>query len=430
MTKKTKLNSEIEFIVQLLQDSELEGEMGEAYSSILINPAVSWAKFILTDDAPNANRQRIPVEEFANLIKTGMYMPVKMARGEIRDGHEDSEPLGVMTHLKHDGNKIAVIAALWSKERPADIEYIKSQLDGNNPVNVSWEILYGDSSVDDRGVEDLHDVALRAATIVGMPAYAGRTQMLAVAARKWSPAYIKALPDNCFLLKDRQLPYKDLEGKIEVSRFPDILEEMKTISLPENELKVARTKLKRLKEMMESGASLKEIEGELELDLTVKTVHPEMEDNKLEELKEMQDKFASLEETLASKEKEISDLKLEITRLTEESTAKETELASLKEFKLAADNKIVAESKLKEIQTKFNDAGVEKAEDYFTQNSEFLLGLEEAQLDFMIQELVSFTKETENTESASKKKIPNLQVEQKSTDVKHIAEELRKRTSR
>lgn len=430
MTKKTKINSELEYIVQLVQDSELEGEMGEAFSSVLLNPAVAWAKFILTDDIPNANKQRIPIEEFANLIKTGIYMPVKMAKGSINDGHDNSEPLGVMTHLKHDGNKIVAIAALWSKERPADIEYIKSQIESEKPVNVSWEILYGDSSFDDKGVEDLHDVALRAATIVGLPAYAGRTQMLAVAARKWSPAYTKALPDNCFLLKDRQLPYKDMEGKIEVSRFPELLEELKTLSLPENEVKVARAKLKRLKEMMETGASTKDIEGELDLDLTVQPVAPETEDNKLEELKELQDKFASMEATLASKDKEISDLKLEITRLTEESTVKETELASLKEFKLEADAKVTAKAKLEGIRTKFNEAGVEKTEDYFTQNSEFLLGLEDAQLDFMIQELVSFAKQTENTETASKKKIPNLQVEQKTTDVKSIAEELRNRKSR
>lgn len=430
MVKKTKIDSELEYIVQLVQDNELEAEIGEAFSSVLINPAVSWAKFILTDDVPNANSQRIPVEEFANLIKTGMYMPVKMARGEIKDGHENSEPLGVMTHLKHEGNKVVAIAALWSKERPIDIGYIKSQIESNKPVNISWEILYGDSTVNEKGIEDLHDVALRAATIVGIPAYAGRTQMLAVAARKWSPAYIKALPDNCFLLKDRQLPYKDLEGKIEISRFPELLEEINSISLPENEAKVARTKLKRLKEMMESGASLRDIEGELELDLTIETKAPKMEDYKLEEQKELQDKAASLEEALASKEKEISDLKLEVTRLTEEATVKNAELAALKTFKQETDEKANAEKKLAEIRSKFSEAKVEKSEEYFTQNSEFLLGLEAAQLDFMIQELVSFAKQTENTETSSKKGVPNLQVESKSLDVKDIAEALRNRKTR
>ena len=33
-----------------------------------LNPYVTWVRFILTDDKPNGNGDRIPLEEFSNLI--------------------------------------------------------------------------------------------------------------------------------------------------------------------------------------------------------------------------------------------------------------------------------------------------------------------------------------------------------------------------
>ena len=155
-----------------------------AEAAIAANQAFNYLKFILTDDEPNANRQRIPKEEFENLIRTGFFTPLKMAQGEIEDGHENSVPLGVITHLKESDNQIRGLAALWSKERPEDVDILRKAYAEKRPINISWELAYLASSFEDDGTENLHDVSLIAATIVGLPAYKGRTKAIEFASQK------------------------------------------------------------------------------------------------------------------------------------------------------------------------------------------------------------------------------------------------------
>lgn len=158
--------------VQLLMNSDA---IDVIFASKNLNPLLTYVRFILTDDKPNANGVRIPREEFSNLITTGIYMPIKMAVGEISEGHAGAVPLGVITHLREDGDKIRGIAALWNKERPADISHIKERYANGDPLDLSWEIGYEDSSIDDDGILNLSGCVLRATTLVGMPAYGGRT---------------------------------------------------------------------------------------------------------------------------------------------------------------------------------------------------------------------------------------------------------------
>src|SRR3990172_5654687 len=224
------INTDRRDMVQLLEKEDVEMEFGEAAASIIgVDEVITWAKFVLTDDKPDANGQRVPEEEFDNLIKTGLNKPVKMAYGEPNDGHGDAHPLGTITNLTRQGNKIVALAALWNRERGDDIALIKERVKSDRPVNVSWEILYGKNRIIN-GVEDLLDTVLRAVTIVGMPAYKGRTQFLAVAAKKWSPAYIEKLPNENFLHigndGTRYFAYRDETGKIDTKRFPSILEEI------------------------------------------------------------------------------------------------------------------------------------------------------------------------------------------------------------
>lgn len=153
----------------------------EADASVSLNPTFRWCKFILTDDQPNKNKRRVPQDEFDNLIQTGIFAPIKMAVGEIKPGHDDSMPLGVITALKKENNYIQGLAALWSKERPEDVEFVKKSYDEGKPLQLSWEILYSELVAEDNGVEALKGTALRATTFVGMPAYAGRTPVLEVA---------------------------------------------------------------------------------------------------------------------------------------------------------------------------------------------------------------------------------------------------------
>jgi hypothetical protein len=156
----------------------------EADASIIRNPTFSWAKFILTDDLANENKQRIPKEEFSNLIKTGVNAPVKMELGDPLGDHARSTPLGVVTHLKEIENRIEGIAALWTREREQDVKSLKDMYSQGKLPQLSWEVMYEDSNTNDDGVEDLAGTILRAVTIVGVPAYAGRTPIVALASKK------------------------------------------------------------------------------------------------------------------------------------------------------------------------------------------------------------------------------------------------------
>lgn len=164
----------LEDIVQLVED-------GTAEASVSQNPTFSWAKFILTDDMPNENKQRIPKEEFSNLIKTGILSPIKMEIGDPHGKHVGSTPLGVISNLKEVDNRIEGLAALWKEERTEDIEMLKKMYSENKLPQLSWEIMFSDLRTDENGVSDLLGTALRAVTIVGMPAYAGRTPIIALA---------------------------------------------------------------------------------------------------------------------------------------------------------------------------------------------------------------------------------------------------------
>jgi len=167
--------------VKLMID-KLEIDEMAASASISLNPNVAWMKFSLTDDGYNANRQRIPREEFANVLKTGLFMPLKMAVGEISEGHDETFPLGVMTHLKTENNSIQALAALWDRERHEDVEFLKKRYNEGKSIDISWELTYTDEIAEDEGTT-LKNVSMNAATIVGIPAYQGRTTTLALSSK-------------------------------------------------------------------------------------------------------------------------------------------------------------------------------------------------------------------------------------------------------
>jgi hypothetical protein len=159
----------------------------EALASVQ-SPILSKLNFVFTDDKPNANKQGVPLKAFDNLIDTGILMPVKMAEGGISRGHAGTTPLGVIAgmskNLSDDTNQVLGNAALWSKERPEDINLLKECYASGDPVNISWELVYTDSTIDEDGVEWINDPIVRSATIVGSPAYMGRTPMTSVASNE------------------------------------------------------------------------------------------------------------------------------------------------------------------------------------------------------------------------------------------------------
>lgn len=287
-----------------------EDELDDAFASISLNPFIQWAKIVVTDDLPNGNKERVPLEEFENLIKSGIHAPIKMAEEEISDGHDEAlgRPIGTITQLIQEGNKLIALAALWKKERPEDIKLLKEMYSDGNPPNVSWEISFKDFDVDDDGVTNLRGTFLNGLAVVTNPAYKGRTQFVAMSSKN-----------------------KDKED----------------FSVEENE-------------------KLKSRVSELETDL-----------EKLQ--KEIKEKDVALAE-------------------------KDVELETLREFKTEYERKQAEAAKFDGIKEKFAKAEIEKDDEYFEEKKEFLLGLEEDALDFMLQEMVAFSELLEDSQASDNDK--------------------------
>ena len=421
---KTNFGVKLTDMVYLVSENDVREEMGEAFASVMFNPTVMWAKFVLTDDMRNGNGQRIPREEFSNLIRSGLHMPVKMARGEISRGHDGSEPLGSITHLKEvsmpDGtNAIVALAALWGQERPADVSFIKQRFAEQNPVDISWEILYEDYSYnEEQNSLDLLGTVLRAATIVGDPAYQGRTRVLSVAAKKWSKAYISELPNTAFLYvngEEKLFPIVDSEGMVDRTRLRDAIAELADSKLPSEIIEEKTDLVERLISQCESGASIEQVTS---LFVSNTDFTEEEELKTIEELQaqvaEMEPKLTDALSQLEAKEALLAERDTEIETLKQQVSANDEELTALRLFKAELDAAAEKEEKLNAIKTKFTEAGITKDEEYFAQNSEKLLGMEESTLDFMIQELVANLPEEGQSATASHKKtkIPNLPSEE------------------
>lgn len=323
MDKSTIFTTNIEELLEYIS----RDDNGESEASVSLNPSFSWAKFILTDDMANENKQRIPRQEFSNLIKTGIHAPIKMEAGDPLGDHAQSTPLGVITHLKETGNKVEGIAALWTRERESDVQSLKEMYKTGRLPQLSWEVMYEDSKVGEDGVEDLIGTALRAVTVVGVPAYAGRTPIVALAST--------------------QEPNTNLE--------------------------------------------------ELNVD----------------ELEQAKARITELEKLLADKDTEINTTKAEVD--------------TLREFKSNIEKEQADAEKLTTIKQKFLEAGIKKEDTFFAEKKELLLGLSDNALDFMIQEMVSFSSADNKNQSTSS--IPRIPTdpEDVTDDPKKLAEELRKR---
>lgn len=456
MTKKQNKNiNNIENTLELLSEIDIPEEILDAEASLMLNPYVRWAKFILTDDQPNGNRERVPFEEFDNLIRSGIHMPIKMAEGRIEDGHEDASPIGVITHLKKifvDGiNRIEGLAALWLNERPGDVSYLKTKIDNGEPVNLSWEMGASEKVLATDGIYDWKGVALKAATVVGIAAYLGRTQITAMAAKKkteekWGQEFIKNLPDSSFLYierggsKDlegrtspelRHFPVKDDKGLYDESKLREVLVEAGKANLPTPILRSLKQTVTTLLERIAAGASLEEISQVLAA-APLENIILEEETVELEQLKlrviELEGKLATAEASLKEKDELLTKANDAKAALDTEKVAMTTELDELRIFKKEIDDKAAKAEKLVAIKAKFAEASLVKDETYFIENLEKLLGLDDATLDFMIQELSAFTQNAEA--SLNGKKVPNLHGEAPVTDIHEIVKALKERKSK
>lgn len=206
----TQITTQIELI------DDLTSSDGEAFAAISLNPTFQWAKIVVTDDQPNANKHRVPLEEFDNIIRTGIFAPIKMTESVISKGHKEAmgKPIGTITQLVKANNKIVALAALWKRERPEDIELLKKMYLEGSPPNVSWELSFAESSIEEE-IETLRGLSLNGLTVVSSPAYTGRTPFIAMASEGQSDK--EEQPDKEeIIVNEEELKIKisDLEAKI------------------------------------------------------------------------------------------------------------------------------------------------------------------------------------------------------------------------
>lgn len=252
--------------VKLIVDNKEVEEMA-ASAAISLNPHVTWLKVVLTDDMPNANRQRIPRSEFASVLRTGVFMPLKMSNGEIKDGHDDAYPIGTFAHLKTEANTIEGLVALWNREREEDIDLLKQRHEEGKPIDVSWEVTYTDEEFDEESsVTSLLNVSMNGACIVGMPAYEGRTTVTALSSEN----------------KDKN---KSSEPKGDNSNMD---EDTYKSQIQELETKVEDLKAK----LSEADTKISEIEPKYE-ELAAFKENYDAEQEKLSKIQTIKDKFSA-----------------------------------------------------------------------------------------------------------------------------------------
>ena len=443
----SKTSSNYENTLKLVSEDSVPREILSAEASFSQNPYIRWAKFILTDDQPNGNKERVPLSEFDNLLKSGVNMPIKMGEGLVEEDHSNASPIGVITHLKkvfEDGvNRIEGLAALWLSERPGDISILKDRLESDKEVNISWEMGASEKILADDGIFNWIGVALKAATVVDRPAYQGRTRIIAMAAKnvtpeKWSDEYIKNLPDSCFLyverngrkdlegrasLGARHFPVMDDKGLYDESRLRGFLQEAGETNIPTPILRSLKKRVTVLLDRIDAGASLEE----LSKGITAPLGNIIMEEDTVE-LDQYKTRVEELEKELETVKASLANAMDAKAAFDAEKEALAAELTELRSFKKDVDDELAKAEKLDKIKVKFAEASIVKDEAYFIDNLDKLMGLDEPTLEFMIQELAAFSKNAEA--SLDGNKVPLLPSDGGDVSVSEIVKALRERKSK
>jgi hypothetical protein len=175
------------------QTTRFDGVMKATASAA--NPMQSELSFVFTDYAPNKNKQGVSQAEAANLIRTGLYQPVKVDfQGNAVGDHYGAIPIGPIISLIDEGDRLVGKAVVWREEYADVVTYLEAQSSkasatdtsagSTGGVQFSWELYYTESAMDEAGIEWLGNCTVAATTIVDVPAYQGRTPLLAMAAEQ------------------------------------------------------------------------------------------------------------------------------------------------------------------------------------------------------------------------------------------------------
>ena len=167
--------------------ASVHGFMRMAESN-MTNPLLKEVELVLTDFEANANKEGIPQKESANIIRTALHTPIKIAVSETGyAGHKGAIPVGPIIEVyedTHEGKPVVKAkAVIWSDEFKEVYSLLKSQAGEREYIGTSWEVYYESAdSVD--GVSWLNNVTFAGTCIVHVPAYGERTKLLKVAEKE------------------------------------------------------------------------------------------------------------------------------------------------------------------------------------------------------------------------------------------------------
>ncbi len=162
------------------------------------HPLLTKIKFVFATDegaklatSRAGLKQGIKAEDFDEVIKTAINMPVKMlylGRKKI-GGHFGSVPIGHITGMTKeviDGvNSLVAEAVLYTEEFPDEVHFLKEAFAAGEAPGISYEVRHNPTaSLIENGVEWLKNLVTQAATIVKSPAYGSRTAIMALASNK------------------------------------------------------------------------------------------------------------------------------------------------------------------------------------------------------------------------------------------------------
>lgn len=196
-----------------------------AEASQLLNNNVRRVNFIICDDKPNVNGDGIRGENLQMLATSALYMPIKMAQGDVSFGHADATPLGVITEVRiketEAGMQLGGEGVLWINERPADVAFLTAL--AVKGAYLSWEIAYSDVEYDADGIRWFINPSLLAVTVVKDPAYQERTPI--VVASTEVPA--TGAPAENVPIEETNTPQE--APSLENSANPELLEELEKL---------------------------------------------------------------------------------------------------------------------------------------------------------------------------------------------------------
>jgi chromosome segregation ATPase len=111
-----------------------------------------------------------------------------------------------------------------------------------------------------------------------------------------------------------------------------------------------------------------------------------------EQLKKLEDQLAEATAKLAEATEKIVDLEGQLKEKEDGFASIEEELTGLREFKAQIEKTDAEAEKLASVRAKFAEAEIEKPDEYFIENKDRFLSLEEEEVEFMVQEMSAFAK--------------------------------------